>query len=305
MYWDIGKSILDRQKQQGWGAKVVNLLSADLTEAFPEMKGFSPRNLKYMRMFAREYPDREFVQAALAQITWYHNITLLTKVKASKARFFYATHAAKNGWSTSVMVHQIESDLFNRQGKAVTNFPQALSAPHSQMAQHVLKDPYNLDFLTVTEHVHERDIERQLVEHIKRFLLELGVGFAFVGNQYRIELPSTDIYLDLLFFHLRLRSYIVVDLKARQFMAEDAGKMNMYLSAVDDKLRHETDNPSIGLIICKSKDRLLAEYALRDMGKPIGVSSYQLTRSLPRDIRSSLPTIEQIESELGSGEVGE
>lgn len=305
LYWDIGKTILDRQNLQGWGAKVIDTLSRDLVTEFPGMKGFSPRNLKYMRKLAATYTDREFVQRVVAQIPWGQNLTILDSVTSHDQRIFYIAKTIENGWSRPILVHQIESGLFHRQGNAVTNFSTSLPAPHSEIARHTLKDPYTLDFLTITEHVHERDIESQLVEHITRFLLELGIGFSFVGNQYRIQLPSKDLYLDLLFYHLHLRCFVVIDLKAREFMAEDAGKMNLYLSAVDDNLRHETDNPSIGLILCKSKDRLLAEYALRDMGKAIGISSYQLTKSLPKDIRPSLPTIEQIESEFGKKEVGE
>jgi predicted nuclease of restriction endonuclease-like (RecB) superfamily len=298
LYWSIGRDILTRQQQQRWGAKVVDRLAADLRRAFPEMKGFSPRNLKYMRAFAEAYPDKEFVQQAVAQIPWGHNVRILDQVKDSQAREFYIRQTIQQGWSRPVLEMQIESNLYRRQGGATTNFERTLPTPQSDLAGQLLKDPYNFDFLTLGQEAHERDLERGLIEHIREFLLELGVGFAFVGSQYHIEVGGQDFYLDLLFYHLNLRAYVVIELKVTEFKPEYAGKMNFYLSAVDDLLRHEQDQPSIGIILCKTKNKVIAEYALRDTQKPIGVSSFQLTESLPENLQGSLPTIKELEAEL-------
>lgn len=300
LYWSIGRDILARQQQQGWGAKVVDRLAADLRRAFPEMKGFSPRNLKYMRAFAEAWTDEAFVQEPLAQITWYQNLALLEKLKSPEERAWYARQTIQHGWSRAVLVLQIEGNLYRRQGKATTNFERTLPPPRSDLARQLLKDPYSFDFLTLGEEAHERDLERGLVEHIREFLLELGVGFAFVGSQYHIEIGDQDFYLDLLFYHLRLRAYVVIELKMTTFKPEYAGKMNFYLSAVDDLLRHEQDQPSIGIILCKTKNKVVAEYALRDTQKPIGVSSFQLIESLPEKLQGSLPTIEELEAELST-----
>ncbi len=300
LYWQIGRDILVRQEMQGWGTKVVDRLSADLRREFPEMKGFSARNLKYMRLFAEIWLDDQFVQQVVAQIPWGHNITLLTKVKGSVEREWYAHAVIKNGWSRSVLVHQIESKLYLRQGKAVTNFARRLPEKQSELAQQTLKDPYMFDFLGIGDEAHERDIENSLVEHITKFLLELGAGFSYVGRQIHLEIGGEDFYLDLLFYHLKLRCYIVVELKAVAFKPEYAGKLNFYLSAVDATLKHESDNPSIGLILCKDKNRLVAEYALKDIAKPVGISEYRLIESIPEDLQGDLPTIEQIEAELSS-----
>jgi len=298
LYWHIGREILDRQEHLGWGAKVVDQISLDLTKAFPGMKGFSVRNLKYMRRFAQEYPDGEFVQAPLAQITWYHHLALLDKVKDLGERMWYINKTIEHGWSRNVLVHQIESGLHQRQGCAVTNFEQSLPKPQSDLAKEILKNPYSFDFLTICNAAHEREIEKALIEHIKDFLIELGKGFAFVGSQYHLEVGGQDFYLDLLFYHLQLRCYIVIELKACEFQPEFTGKLNFYLAAVDDILRHKDDKPSIGLLLCKSHNKLIVEYALRDMAKPIGVSSYELTRALPDEIKTKLPTIEELEAEL-------
>lgn len=300
LYWNIGRDILTRQQRQGWGAKVIDRLAADLHRAFPEMKGFSPRNLKYMRAFAEAWTDEAFVQEPLAQITWYQNLALLEKLKSPEERTWYARQTIEHGWSRAVLVLQIESDLYSRQGKATTNFERTLPTPQSDLARQLLKDPYNFDFLTLGEEVYERDLERGLVEHIREFLLELGVGFAFVGSQYHIEVGDQDFYLDLLFYHLRLRAYVVIELKISEFKPEYAGKMNFYLSAVDDLLKHEQDQPSIGIILCKTRNKVIAEYALRDIQKPIGVSSFQLMESLPEKLQGSLPTIEELEAELST-----
>lgn len=300
LYWSIGRDILVRQQQQGWGAKVIERLAKDLRRAFPEMKGFSRTNLLYMRAFAAAYPDEQFVQQVAGQIPWFHNCKLLDKVKDPPEREWYIRQTIQHGWSRAVLEMQIETNLYRRQGKATTNFERTLPAPQSDLARQLLKDPYNFDFLTLGEEAHERDLERGLVEHIREFLLELGVGFAFVGSQYHMEIGDQDFYLDLLFYHLRLRAYVVIELKMTAFKPEYAGKMNFYLSAVDDLLRHEQDQPSIGLILCKTKNKVVAEYALRDTRKPIGVSSFQLTESLPEKLQGSLPTIEELEAELST-----
>jgi len=303
LYHHIGTEILKRQKTQGWGTKVIDQLSKDLISAFPEMKGFSSRNLKYMRLFAESYPKTEFVQEVLAQLSWYHNLTLLDKIKDEKERLFYVYQTLENGWSRNLMVIQIEQNLYTRQGKAVTNFSGKLPSPYSDLAQQTLKSPYLFDFLSLGQAAHEREIEKELVRHIEKFLLTLGAGFAFVGRQYHLEVANQDFYLDLLFYHLKLRSFVVIELKDGTFKPEYAGKMNFYLSAVDDLVKHPSDNPSIGLILCKSQNEVLAEYALRDMTKPIGLAEYRLHDALPENIKTSLPTIEELEAEL-SKELG-
>jgi predicted nuclease of restriction endonuclease-like (RecB) superfamily len=298
LYWSVGRDILAEQQRRGWGAKVIDLLAADLRHAFPELKGFSPRNLKYMRALAEAYPDEQFVQQVVAQIPWGHNVRILDAISDPAEREWYMRQTVEYGWSRNVLVHQIESGLYRRQGKALTNFTRSLPSPQSELAQQLLKDPYNFDFLTIGEDALERDLERGLLEHIRQFLLELGVGFAFVGSQYHLEVGGNDFYLDLLFYHLRLRCFVVIDLKISEFQPEFAGKMNFYLSAADDILRHPDDQPSIGIILCKTKNRVIVEYTLRDTQKPMGVSTYQLTESLPKQLEGSLPTVEELEAEL-------
>lgn len=300
LYWNVGREILTRQQQLGWGAKVIERLASDLRQSFPELKGFSTRNLKYMRALAEAYPDEQFVQQVVAQIPWGHNVRLLDAVNDPAEREWYLRQTIEHGWSRNVLVHQIESGLYNRQGKALTNFERTLPSPQSELAQQILKDPYNFDFLTLGEDALERDLERGLLEHVRKFLMELGVGFAFVGSQYHIEVGGQDFYLDLLFYHLRLRCFVVIDLKVTEFQPEFAGKMNFYLSAVDDLLKHANDQPTIGIILCKTKNGVIVEYALRDMSKPMGVSTYQLTESLPKKLEGSLPTVEELEAELSS-----
>ena len=302
LYWQIGRRILELQQAHGWGAKVIERLSTDLRREFPSMKGFSSRNLKYMRTFAEAWPEETFVQQAAAQIPWFHNCLILDRVKTPEHRVWYLQQTVANGWSRSVLALQIESHLHARLGQAPTNFATTLPAPQSDLARQLLKDPYNFDFLSLGREAEEREIERALIEHIRRFLLELGVGFAFLGSQHPLEVAGEEFFIDLLFYHVRLHCYVVVELKARAFKPEDAGKLNFYLSAVDDLLRTEGDAPSIGLLLCKSKNQVLAEYALRDMSKPIGVSSFQLTESLPEQIRTALPTIEELEQELSGVE---
>ncbi len=302
LYWQIGRDILVRQGQEGWGAKVINRLSDDLRGEFPDIKGFSPRNLKYMRSFAEAWPDPEFVQQVAAQIPWFHNCVILDKLTQPADREWYIQKTIANGWSRNVLVHQIENRLINREGKGVTNFSATLPQEQSDLALQTMKDPYIFDFLQMGEKIRETELERGLIEHIREFLLELGLGFAFVGNQYHLEVADQDYYLDLLFYHLKLRSYVVIDLKVGDFIPEYAGKMNFYLSAVDDLLAHPSDNPSIGIVLCKAKNRVIAEYALRDMARPIGVAGYTLTSSLPREMSGRLPTVDELEEELGEHE---
>jgi predicted nuclease of restriction endonuclease-like (RecB) superfamily len=229
------------------------------------------------------------VQAVLAQITWYHNVAILEKLTTSEDRIWYAKATIQNGWSRNVLVHQIEAGRMHRQGNAVANFDRTLPAPQSDLARDITKDPYSFDFLTLGDDAHERDLERGLLDHLRQLLLELGVGFAFVGSQYRLTIGNGDFFIDLLFYHLKLRAFVVVDLKMRAFEPEFAGKMNFYLSAVNDRLRHPDDQPSIGIILCKTRDRFVAEYALRDINKPIGISEYRLAESLPEKLKGSLP----------------
>ncbi|WP_102128531.1 PDDEXK nuclease domain-containing protein [Deinococcus planocerae] len=298
LYHHIGQTILHRQGQAGWGAKVIDQLSQDLRREFPDMKGFSARNLKYMRAFAAAWPEPAFVQEVLAQITWYHNVALVEKLGDPQRREWYARATVTHGWSRNVLVHQIESRLFERQGQAVTNFERVLPAPQSDLARQLLKDPYNFDFLTLGQEAQERDLERGLLAHLRDFMLELGVGFAFVGSQVHLEVGGEDFYLDLLFYHLHLRCYVVIDLKIGEFRPEYVGKMNFYLSAVNDLKRHLQDAPSIGLLLCKTQNRLIAEYALRGVDKPLGVSTYQLTEALPEELKGQLPSVEELEREL-------
>ncbi|MEW5821773.1 MAG: PDDEXK nuclease domain-containing protein [Cyanobacteriota bacterium] len=303
LYWEIGKTILERQETEGWGANVINRLSRDLKETFPDMKGFSPRNLGYMKKFASIYTDFSILQQLAAKLPWWHNVILIDKIETSEERLWYAQQAIKNGWSRNVMVLQIESQLYDRQVLAnkTTNFELTLPKPQSDLAQQLIKDPYTFDFLTIVDDYKEKEIEQELVKHITHFLLELGTGFAFVGQQYKVEVSNKDFYIDLLFYHTKLKCYVVIELKASEFRPEHAGKINFYLSAVDDLVKEPDDNPSIGIILCKLKDKVMAEYALRDLKKPVGVSEYQILKSIPDEIKTSLPTIEEIEKELSKG----
>jgi len=300
LYWQIGRDILARQKQHGWGAKVIDRLAADLRREFSGMEGFSPRNLKYMRAFAQAWPDEPIVQQAAAQIPWFHNCVLLDKVKDQSKREWYVRQTIENGWSRNVLVHWIDSDLYERQGKASTNFARSMPRLQSDLARELLKDPYDFQFLATAREAEEREIERGLVAHIREFLLELGAGFAFLGQQFKLEVGGEEFFIDLLFYHVKLRCYVVLELKAGPFKPEYAGKMNFYLSAVDDLLRHPDDKPSIGIILCKTKNQVIAEYALRDLAKPVGISSYitKLVESLPKELRGSLPSPKQLEAEL-------
>jgi predicted nuclease of restriction endonuclease-like (RecB) superfamily len=298
LYWQIGRDILARQAEQGWGAKVIERLAQDLRVAFPEMKGFSPRNLKYMRAFAEAWPDEEFVQEVLAQLPWYHQLALLDKLPGPQTRKWYAAKAIEHNWSRNVLVMQIESRLLERSGKAITNFPDTLPAPQSDLARESIKDPYRFDFLGLTEDAQEREIEGALVKHVTDFLLELGAGFAFVGRQVLLDVGGDEFFIDLLFYHLKLRRYVVIELKAGKFRPEHLGQLSFYLTAVDAQIKHPDDSPTIGLLLCKSKNEVVAEYALRDQSQPLGVAEYRLLESLPAELQTSLPSIEQIEREL-------
>ena len=305
LYWRIGNGILAKQKELGWGAKVVEQISLDLRLEFPAMKGFSRTNLLYMRLFADAYPDEAIVQQAVGRIPWGHIVRILDKVKDPVERNFYITKTIENGWSRNVLEIQIETGLYLRQGKAITNFDLTLPKPQSDLAQQLLKSPYNFDFLGLTDEAHERDIEQAMVRHIRDYLLELGSGFAFVGSQYRLDVGGEEFFIDQLFYHLKLRCYFVLELKAGKFKPEYLGKLNFYFSAIDDLLREDGDNLSVGLILCRGENQTVVEYALRDLSKPIGISSYELTKILPENLRGNLPTIEEIEAELRSVKIRE
>lgn len=298
VYWQIGKDILDRQTAQGWGVKVIERLSHDLRTTFPDLGGFSRANLFYMRAFAEAWPKSAIVQQAVGRLPWGHNIVLLTKLKDPGLRQAYAEAAVEFGWSRSVLEMQIEAQRVERKGKAITNFERAIPKPDSDLARESLKDPYRLDFLGIGDEAQEREIEASLIQHIAEFLVELGAGFAFVGRQVHLEIGGDDFYIDLLFYHLQLRRYVVVELKADKFRPEHLGQLGFYMTAVDDMFRHEADEPTIGLLLCKTKNEAVAEYALRDNSQPLGIAQYQLLEALPDPLQTALPTIEQIEREL-------
>lgn len=323
LYWDIGRMILHQQQQEGWGAKVVARLATDLRSEFPEMAGFSRPNLLFMRAFAAAWsgtpivlqPVRQLSGAILQQavakfpatppepvasLPWGHNLVLLTKLKQPAERLWYAWATLQHGWSRTVLTVQIETHAHRRMGKAVTNFAHTLPPAQSDLAQQVLKDPYTFDFLALASDARERELEQGLMDHIQKFLVELGVGFAFVGRQVHLEVGGEDYYLDLLFYHLTLRCFVVLDLKMEAFKPEFAGKMNFYLSAVDAQRRHADDEPTIGLLLCKENNRLTVEYALRDVKKPIGVAEWKtrLVESLPKKLRGALPSVEDFEQGL-------
>lgn len=300
LYWQVGNEILQRQRTANWGDKVLDRLASDLRDAFPEMKGFSLANLKFMRALAQAWPDAAIGQQAVSQLPWGHNVLLLTKLKDPAQRLQYAEQALAGGWSRSTLEANIRDRLLERHGKAVTNFKARLPAPQSQLAHDTLKDPYLFDFLGLGNKARERAIETGLVRHVTRFLLELGSGFAFVGRQYRLEVEGDEFFIDLLFYHTRLKCYVVVELKATEFKPEHAGQLNFYLTAVDRQVKSPDDKPTIGLLLCKTRKRTVAEYALSGIDKPIGVAEYRLLRDLPQSLTASLPTVEQLESELGT-----
>ena len=300
LYWDIGNIIVDKKNREDWGTGVIERLSIDLKNTFPDIQGFSARNLRNMRQLVENYPDEKIVETTLSQITWSHNLVLMNKVKNIEERKWYINKCVENGWARSVLIHQIEYGLYERATteEKTHNFPKTLPPVQSELATQTLKDPYLFDFLTLAQDYKEKDLEDQLVKHITQFLLELGAGFAFVGRQYHLEVGGEDYYIDLLFYHLKLKSYIVVELKTVEFQPEFAGKLNFYLSAVDDILKTENDNPSIGILLCKEKNKVKAEYSLKDINKPIGISEYELIKSIPEDLKPNLPTIEEIEREI-------
>ncbi|WP_336335256.1 PDDEXK nuclease domain-containing protein [Pseudomonas putida] len=300
LYWHLGRDIVERQVAQGWGAKVIERLAHDLKTAFPAMKGFSRANLMYMRAFAEAWPEEAIVQQTVGRLPWGHNLVLLTKLKKPEDRLAYAARASEYGWSRSTLQMHIESRLLEREGNGVSNFSTRLQPPGTDLANQFLKDPYLFDFLNVTPEASEREIEAALVEHITQFLLELGAGFAFVGRQVHLDVGGDDFYIDLLFYHLKLRCYVVIELKAEKFKPEHLGQLSFYLTAVDLQMKLEQDNPTIGLLLCKGKNKVVAEYALRGKAQPIGVAEFQLISALPEDLQASLPSIEQIEQELAS-----
>ena len=316
LYWDIGRMVAERQAAEGWASSVIDRLSADIRAEFPDLKGFSARNIWRMKSFYLAYNKQveKLPQAAavieslkncdlpdMFRIPWYHNVILLEKVKNPDARTWYMQKTIEHGWSRNVLTLHIDQQDYERKGQAVSNYHTTLPAPQSDLVQELLKDPYIFDFLGIADNAREREVENALLNHLRDFLIELGDGFAFVGNQVRLDIDDEDYYVDLLFYHLKLRCYFVIDLKTRPFAAEDAGKMNFYLNAVDDLMRHPDDRSSIGLVLCREKEgsnKMLLEYALRGLEKPVGVSAYQLTRALPDDLKPSLPTVEELESEL-------
>jgi predicted nuclease of restriction endonuclease-like (RecB) superfamily len=323
LYWELAEKIVEKQKNSQWGSGLLTQISKDLQNEFPDMKGFSLSNLKYIRQWYLFWADGNAIgQQAVAQIEksqqavgqlekpkqlvsqipWGHNLLIVSKSKTHEEALFYIHKTIENNWSRAVLTHQIEGNLFGRAGKAQTNFSASLPAPQSDLARQTLKDPYLFDFLTIRDKHDERELENALVGQVTQFLLELGAGFSFIGRQYKVTVDDEDFYIDLLFYHVKLHCYVVVELKAVAFKPEFAGKLNFYVSAVDGILKTEKDNPTVGMLICKSKKKTVVEYSLKDMNKPIGVSEYQITHALPDELKSSLPTIEEIEAELGGGE---
>ncbi len=300
-YWELGKMI--SEKQTAWGSKFLETLSKDLQDEFSEMKGFSVSNLKFCKLFynyfsIRSQVENEMAENLIVKLPWGHIKIIITKIKSHTEAEFYTKQTIENNWSRDILDLQIKSNLYQRQGKSITNFKNTLPEPFSDLAIQTLKDPYVFDFLALDVKYRERDVENQLVQHITKFLLELGKGFAFIGQQYHLAIADNDYYIDLLFYHTRLKCYIVVELKNTKFIPEFAGKLNFYLSAVDSLIKQNDDNPTIGILLCKDKNNLEAEFALRDINKPIGISEWSLTENLPDNLKSSLPTIEEIEQEL-------
>ena len=295
LYWSIGREILTRQDAQGWGAKIVERLAHDLQAEFPGVEGFSARSLKYMRAFAAAWSDEPIVQQLAAQLPWGHHMVLLDRLKTPVEREWYLRAAVEYGWSRNILVLQIKSALHEREGKALTNFQRTLPPPGSDLAEQILKDPYNFDFLTLADSFQERELERGLLIHLRDLILELGRGFAFVGSQVPITVGDETFYIDLLFYHLRLHSYFVIELKTKRFKPEYAGKLNFYLSAADDLIRTPQDGPTLGLLLCEGRTSAVVEYALRDVNKPIGISTYRVTRELPSPVRDELPTVEDLQ----------
>jgi predicted nuclease of restriction endonuclease-like (RecB) superfamily len=319
-YWELGKMIAEKQTE--WGSKFLETLSTDLRKEFPEMQGFSVTNLKYCRLFYQYFTigpqvgdlkispqpgdqnltdisnETPISQQPVGQIPWGHTKVIITQIKERAIGDFYVQQTLENNWNRDTLALQIKTDLYARKGKAISNFKHTLPIPQSELAEQTLKDPYVFDFMTLSAEVKERDIEKQLTQHITKFLLELGKGFAFIGQQQHLEIAGNDYYIDLLFYHTKLKCYVVIELKNTRFIPEYAGKLNFYLSAVDSLIKMEDDNPTIGILLCREKNNIEAEFALRDIGKPMGVSEFQITENLPDNLKSSLPTIEEIENEL-------
>lgn len=329
LYWNIGKSILQKQEQEGWGKQVIEQLSKDLISRYPDDRGYSKRNLGYMKSFAMQYPDfpflqvplaklkelpilqatiaklegegKDFVQVPLAQISWYHHISLLPKVKDEAQRAYYITETAQNGWSRDVMLLQIANGYIHAKGHAINNFEQTLPPPQSDLARYIFKDPYNFSFIGTVALQNELDIEKSLTSKITDFLLEMGRGFAYIGRQYHISVDGDDYYIDLLMYHLKLHCYVVVELKAVEFKPEFVSKLNFYISAVDDIVKSPEDKPTIGLLLCRTKSNKKAEFSLRGITQPMGIAQYE-TEKLFADVASALPQIEEIEEELEKSE---
>ncbi|MEO5794500.1 MAG: PDDEXK nuclease domain-containing protein [Rhodoferax sp.] len=303
LYWRMGREILERQNSQGWGAKVIEQLAKDLRAEFSDMRGLSPRNMKYMRAFAEAWPVEAFVQQAAAQIPWFHNCTILDKLKDRATREWYIHKTIENGWSRSVLELQIETAVHHRLGAAQNNFARTLPAPQSDLARDLMKDPYAFDFLGITDASSERTIEKALTTHLRDFLIELGVGFAFVGSQYKLDIEGDEFFIDLLFYHTRLHCYVVIELKNTEFRFEYTGQLNGYLAAVDDLVRDPAhDAPTIGMVLCKSKKKTMVEYALRGVQTPMGVSTYRTTPELPQEISALLPSMEALVAQLDAGD---
>ena len=298
LYWEIAQIIIEKESNSSWGDSLIKQISSDLKDEFPSMKGFSTTNLKYMRRWYLFYEKSQQLVDQITSIPWGHNIAIFIKAENTNEATFYVQKTIENNWSRSVLVHQIENNLYSREAKAINNFEAKLPSPQSDLAKQTLKDPYCFDFLTLREKYDERDLENELINHVSKFLLELGAGCSFIGKEYRLEINGDEFFTDLLFYHVRLHSYVVVELKTVKFKPEFAGKLNFYVSAMDDLLKTELDNPTIGILICKSKNNTVVEYALKDVNKPIGVSEYTITKNLPDKFKSSLPSIEEIEAEL-------
>jgi predicted nuclease of restriction endonuclease-like (RecB) superfamily len=299
LYWEIGKEVNAKINNSNWGTHIIEKISSELTSEFPDIKGFSRRNIYAIRQWYLFYSQKyEFVPQSVAQIPWGHNRLIISKIKDLQIAEFYAEQCLKNAWDRDTLEIQIKSTLHHRIGSSSNNFQNTLPDNQSKLANETLKDPYNFDFLGLHEDALEKVVEDELAKHITKFLLELGKGFAFVSRQYKIEISETDYFIDMLFYHLELRSYVVIELKSGKFKPEYAGKLNFYLSAVDSQLKKEVDNPTIGILLCKSKDKIEAEYALRDINKPMGISEYKLTEAIPENLKYKLPTIEELENEL-------
>ena len=292
LYWNIGKKILERQNDEGWGTKVIENISNDLRKEFPEMKGLSYQNISYMRQFVIEYENESILQQAVGEIPWGHNIAIFSKIKDPVQRLWYAQKTIKNGWSRNVLSMQIQTNLYARDGKSINNFSSTLPAAQSDLASAIIKDPYNLEFLGIQDKILERDLENKLIDNIRKFLLELGQGFAFIGNQYHIELEGEDYYIDMVMYHVKLKCYVIIELKTGKFKPEYAGKMNFYLNLMDRQVKDNSDNPTIGIILCEDKKGITVEYAIEGINKPIGVSQFKLTETLPRNLENYLPTPE-------------